>query len=56
MEASIEDIRASLAVLGLEPGATVEEVHTAFRELVRTCHPDVAGSRETARFQEITSA
>ncbi|MBQ9564236.1 MAG: DnaJ domain-containing protein [Synergistaceae bacterium] len=56
METNIEDIKASLKALGLEPGATLEDVHVAFRNLARACHPDVAGREGAARFQEITSA
>lgn len=31
-------------LLGLEPGATTEQVRAAFREKVRQSHPDTAGS------------
>jgi DnaJ domain len=45
-------------VLGLAPGADVDEVRRAYRRLVRLHHPDVAPVEpgSLARFQEITSA
>ena len=54
--ANAYDIRAALKSLGLEPGAAVDDVHAAFRRLVRECHPDVAGREGAERFQEITGA
>ncbi len=32
-------------VLGLEPGATPDEIRRAFRKKVKACHPDLGGSR-----------
>ena len=37
---------AALAVLGLHPGASQEEIKAAFRQLVKRHHPDVGGSPE----------
>jgi hypothetical protein len=45
-------------VLGIEPGASSEELHDAYRRLVKRHHPDRnRGSAEsTRRFQEIQAA
>ena len=37
---------AALAVLGLNPGASLDAIKTAFRQLVKQHHPDVGGSPE----------
>ena len=45
------------AVLGIDPTATVEQVHQAFRKLARKYHPDVctdAGAQQ--RFAQINEA
>ena len=34
----------ALRILGLEPGASVEEVGEAYRRLIRRAHPDLGGS------------
>ena len=45
------------AVLGVERGATAEEIRTAYRRLARQHHPDVnAAPDAAARFKEITQA
>jgi len=46
------------AVLGLDRDATNGEIKAVYREIVKECHPDVAGSdpEKTARFQEATEA
>jgi curved DNA-binding protein CbpA len=31
-------------MLGLEPGASLEEVRAAYRRLIRKVHPDLGGS------------
>jgi len=36
------------AVLGLLPGATLQEAAAARRRIARECHPDLAGSHEQA--------
>lgn len=38
-----------LAVLGLLPGATGEEIQAAYRQKVRETHPDRGGSGEELR-------
>ena len=43
-----------LAVLGLEPGATAEQIKTRYRDLAREHHPDRGG--DTARMAEINEA
>jgi len=42
------DTREALGILGISPGATVEEVRAAYLRLIRDRHPDVAGSDPTA--------
>ena len=41
-------IRTSLATLYLPPDATAEDAKRAYRGLVRSLHPDPAGSGERA--------
>jgi curved DNA-binding protein CbpA len=45
-------------VLGVEPGATPEELHDAYRRLVKRHHPDRNGgsAESTRRFQEVQQA
>jgi DnaJ homolog subfamily C member 19 len=43
------DDDAALAVLGLKPGASTEEIRAAHRRLLRTVHPDHGGSAELTR-------
>ncbi|MCF7936890.1 MAG: J domain-containing protein [Synergistales bacterium] len=50
------NLESQLRTLGLEQGATMDEVRAAFRRLARTCHPDVAGPGSSRRFQEIAAA
>lgn len=40
---------AALAVLGLEPGASLEAIKQAFRQLVKQHHPDMGGSADEFR-------
>lgn len=42
--------------LGLQPGASWDEVKAAFRRLARVHHPDIAGPAGARRFSEITQA
>ncbi len=44
-----DDNSAALDVLGLKPGASVEEIRAAHRRLLRTVHPDHGGSAELTR-------
>lgn len=48
------DTREALAALGLSTNATMDDVRTAYRRLVRQHHPDVAGGEHqyTARLTE----
>ena len=50
------EIIASLRTLGLDAGATGEEIHSAFRRLARELHPDITGSKSDFRFKQITGA
>src|SRR3954470_3480512 len=45
-------------VLGVKPGASAEELHDAYRSLVKLHHPDRNGgsAESTRRFQEIQEA
>jgi curved DNA-binding protein CbpA len=36
------------AILGVEPGASVEAVQAAYRRLIRMAHPDQGGTRGLA--------
>ena len=47
--------RRALATLGLDPSATMAEVHAAFRALARRLHPDLHG-RSPAHVREAISA
>ena len=42
--------------MGLEIGATPDDIHSAFRKLARELHPDVTGQKSSLRFQQITGA
>ncbi len=44
-----DDNSAALAVLGLKPGASTDEIRAAHRRLLRTVHPDHGGSAELTR-------
>jgi hypothetical protein len=44
------------AVLGVAPDATAEDVRTAFRDLVRRFHPDVAGASGGPRTRDAIAA
>lgn len=50
------EIITSLRTLGLEPGATHDDIHAAFRKLARELHPDVTGQKTSLRFQQVTGA
>ncbi len=39
----------ALAILGLPPTATIEEIRSAHRRLLRNVHPDHGGTDELAR-------
>lgn len=41
--------RELLAMLGLDPGATPEEVRSAFRSMARALHPDLGGDEGLVR-------
>lgn len=42
--------------MGLSPGATADDIHSAFRKLARELHPDVTGQKDNTRFQQVTGA
>jgi len=50
--------RDPYAVLGVKPGVSTEELHDAYRRLVKLHHPDRNGgsAEATRRFQEIQAA
>jgi hypothetical protein len=54
------DLAEALTVLGLHPGATMEQVREAYRARVRAAHPDLAASADrdaaTTRTATITTA
>ena len=50
------EIIANLHALGLEIGATSDDIHSAFRKLARELHPDVTGQKSNFRFQQVTGA
>src|SRR5512135_228930 len=43
-------------VLGLAPGASLNEIRSAYRRLVKQYHPDAAGERALPRFLAIQAA
>jgi len=43
-------------ILGLEPGATFEQIRSAYRQLARQVHPDVTGADSGSRFVRIHRA
>jgi len=50
------DTAEALAALGLSPGADLDAVRAAFRRLVRTHHPDIAGPGANDRTAQLTEA
>jgi hypothetical protein len=42
------------AVLGVQPGATADEIHAAYRQAARRAHPDTGG--DEASFRRVTEA
>ncbi len=43
-------------VLGLQPGASLNEIRSAYRRLAKLHHPDAGGERSLARFLSIQAA
>lgn len=39
-----QDVPKLYAILGVEPGATIEEIRAAYRDKVRSVHPDTGGT------------
>ena len=56
MDIKNSEILTSLKTLGLDAGATPDEVHAAFRKLAKELHPDITGSKSDFRFKQITGA
>ncbi|MBR2209788.1 MAG: DnaJ domain-containing protein [Synergistaceae bacterium] len=50
------EILSNLKILGLEAGATIDDIHSAFRKLAHELHPDVSGSNSDHKFKQVTSA
>ena len=50
------EIITNLKTLGLDAGASQEDIHAAFRKLALELHPDVTGSKSDFRFRQITGA
>ena len=50
------EILSNLKTLGLEAGATIDDIHSAFRKLAHELHPDVSGSKSDYKFKQVTSA
>ena len=54
----VASVLAAYATLGLEPDAPFADARSAYRQLARKLHPDVAGgsARAAARYAEIREA
>ena len=50
------EIITNLKTLGLDIGASPDDIRTAFRKLARELHPDVTGQKSDFRFRQITGA
>lgn len=49
-------INSSFYLLGLKPGADALQIRSAFRQLARTHHPDIAGTFNTKKYEQISNA
>lgn len=45
-----------MKILGLDSGASPDDVRAAFRRIARELHPDVTGSKSEFRFKQVTGA
>ncbi|MDI9370044.1 MAG: J domain-containing protein [Synergistaceae bacterium] len=43
-------------ILGVQPGAHLKEIRSAFRRLALSCHPDVAGPGSAKEFETVAAA
>lgn len=43
-------------ILGVQPGAHLREIRSAFRRLALSCHPDIAGPQNAKQFETIAAA
>jgi curved DNA-binding protein CbpA len=43
-------------ILGVQPGAHLREIRSAFRRLALSCHPDIAGPQKAKQFETIAAA
>lgn len=50
------EIITNLKALGLDIGATPEDIRSSFRKLARELHPDVTGSKSDFMFKQVTGA
>ena len=50
------EILSALRTLGLDSGASQEDIRSAFRRLAKELHPDVTGQKSDFRFKQITGA
>jgi len=54
---AIDEYAECLGVFALQPGATLQQIKFAYRNAVKTCHPDLnphAGPAEAAKFIQLT--
>lgn len=50
------NLRKALHVLGLGERATLREIKACHRDLVKRCHPDVAGSGDPETIRKVNAA
>ena len=50
------DLFECFDILGVQPGAHLREIRSAFRRLALVCHPDVAGPGSAKKFETVAAA